>query len=117
MHNFLCNFLASHDEGRDLVEIIESRCGLHLKDLDRISDIYCDFKEKVKLKILSRDLNSRKDNLKNVLKLKVKGNWMERFGNGTEDGKEYLKYEIKNHELWQSLTGKYSLVKPPRMVI
>ncbi|CAB4041987.1 Hypothetical predicted protein, partial [Paramuricea clavata] len=41
---------------------------------------------------------------------------MERFGNGTEDGKEYLKYEIKNPELWQSLTGKYSLVEPPRML-
>ena len=99
-----------------MVEIIDDRRGLHLKDLDRISDIYCDFKE-AKGKTLSRDLKSRKDNLKNVLKLKITGNWIERFGNGTEDGKEYLKYEIKNQELWQSLTGRYPVLEPPRMVI
>ena len=100
-----------------MVEVTESRRVLHFKDLYKISVVYCDFNEQ-NGKALNRDPKSRKDNFKNILNMKTKINgYLQRFGKGTEDGKEFLKYEVKNQEWWNSLTRSYTVVKDPGMVI
>ncbi|CAB4032113.1 Hypothetical predicted protein, partial [Paramuricea clavata] len=103
-----------HKECENLVEVTESRRVLHFKDLDKISVVYCDFKEQ-NGKALNRDSRSRKDNFKNILNMKIRNGCLQKFGNGTEDGKEFLKYEVKNQEWWNSLTRSYTVVKGPGM--
>ena len=99
-----------------MVEVTESRRVLHFKDIDKISVVYCDFKEQ-NGKALNRDRRSRMDNFKNILNMKIRNGCLEKFGNGTEYGKEFVKCGVKNQEWWNSLTRSYTVVKDPGMVI
>ena len=35
--------------------------------------------------------------------------FVKNIGNGTGDGREYLKYEVLNDDLWRALSTKYSV--------
>ena len=114
---FVCGHLANHDDARHLVKLKEDRCILRFNDVDKISSIYSDFKE-ANGKILNRDLKNRRDNFKKIIKEQFeKGGLLKKVGKGTEYGKEYLKYEIKDSELWHSLTTKYSVQRKPDMQV
>ena len=98
--DFLCDYLAKREECRNLVKVKtkEGRQFLYFKDFDNISNLYCDFKEQSG-KPLKRDLRTRKDNLKNILRLKEKNSCLKKIGYGTiydKDDKEYVKYEVEN---------------------
>ncbi len=102
-----------------MVKLKEDRDGYFLRfnDVEKITSIYCDFKQ-ANGKGLKRDLSKRKDNFKKIIKEQFeKLGKLEKVGQGTERGKEYLKYEIKDSKLWQSLTTKYSVQRKPDMQV
>ncbi len=121
MHRFVCGHLAQHSEARDLVKLKEKdqRHFLRFTDVDKMSLIYCDFKEQNDGKNLKRDLKSRKDNMTKTLALSEKDGSLKKVFGGTdfEHSKEHLKYEVLDSELWRSLKKNYSLPKNPHMVI
>lgn len=117
-HEFVCDYLAKHAEARYLLKLKED--GLRLlrfNNIDKITWIYCDYKEKYHSRILSRDFKKRKDNFKNIIAPLEKEGSLKKVGNGTEFGKEYLKYEIKKNELWHLLTRNYSVQRKSNKVI
>ena len=42
---------------------------------------------------------------------------LKNVGSGKDYDKEFLKFEVKNSEMWHSLTKYYSVLRNPRMVI
>jgi hypothetical protein len=88
-------------------------------DIDKINSIYCDFKKEnsgiltgILNGIFNRNSKKRKDKFKNLLALLEKEKLLEIVGSGTEydkEMKEYLKYEVKNGQLWYSLTQNYKV--------
>jgi hypothetical protein len=118
--SFVPGYLAKRPEARELVKLKEDggRFFLRFNDLNKMSLIYCDFKQE-NGKILNRDERRRKDNLKNTLVLFEKEGSLKKIAAGTdfEHGKDYLKYEVTNDELWRSLIRKYSLQRDPCKVI
>ncbi len=99
-----------------MVKLKENGFVICFNDVDKITIIYCDFKEG-KGRKLSRDPKKRKDNFKNILSQLEKEGSLEKVGNGKEYGKEYLKYEIKNSAMWHSLTRNYSVQRKSRMQV
>ncbi len=117
--DFVCGDLANHAEVRHLVKLNEdcNGCFLRFNDVEKITSIYCDFKQ-ANGKGLTRDLSKRKDNFKKIIKKQYDElGKLEKVAHGTERGKEYLKYEIKDSKLWQSLTTKYSVQRKPDMQV
>lgn len=90
---------------------------MHLKDVDEITESYCNFKENQHGKKLARDPKKRRDNFKNTLHMYEKKGLIEKFSNGTEDKKQFLKYEVKDLDLWNSLQVSYSVQRNARLVI
>lgn len=113
--SFVCDRLANHVEARDLVKLNEDdgRFFLYFNDIDKMSLIYCDFKQQIGGKELKRDAKSRKDNLKNTLALSEKNGSLKKVASGTdhEHHTDYLKYEVMNSELWHSLTSNFRAVQ------
>jgi hypothetical protein len=77
-------------------------------NIDGISSLYCDFKEENGRR-LSRDLKDRKDNFKAIMRQQENAGFVKNIGNGTGDGREYLKYKVLNDDLWRALSTKYSV--------
>lgn len=50
-----------------------------------------------------------RDNFKNTLAQFVRSELLQKVGDGTEYGKKFLKYQVKERELWDKL-AKYYLV-------
>ena len=115
--SFVCGHLAKHVEARHLVKLKEYRSILRFNDIDKISSIYCDYIYKEKGKTLKRDLKSRRDNFLKIIGQLENDGLLKNVGSGKDYGKEYLKYEVKNSEMWHSLTKNYSVPRNPRMVI
>ncbi len=114
--DFVCGYLANHADVRQLVKLKENRYVLRFNDVGEITSIYCDFKEANGRK-LKRALEKRRDNFKNIMSQFEKAELLIKVGGGIEYGKEYLKYEIKNSELWHSLRRNYSVQRNPRVQV
>ncbi len=114
--HFVCGYLANHADVRQLVKLKEDRSVLRFNDVDKITCIYCDYKQ-ANGKTLKRDLKKRKDNFKNIMSQFERDGLLKRVGGGTDYDKEYLKYEIKDRKLWLSLTRNYSVPRKPRMQV
>jgi DNA-binding MarR family transcriptional regulator len=91
-------------------------CFLHLNDIDKISSIFCDFKEESGRK-LRRDIKLRKDRFRSYMKEFEKKELLEKVGDGTDYKKKFIKYEVKNMEIWDSLKMNYSIQRNTPMVI
>ena len=111
---FVNGHLANHADARSMVTLKEdqSRRYVRLMDLDKISSIYCDYKEENGTK-LKREPKKRKDNLKNVFAHFEKEGLLQKisFGKDCEHDKEHIKYEVKDKHLWNSLSRNYSVPK------
>ena len=111
---FVCDYLLKVANAGDYVELRENPAVLHLKDLDKISDIYCDYKDQKTTsgKKLNREKKNRLDNIKNTIKLYEKGQApsLKKVGNGVMYGKEFLACEIKDSALWCSLKRSFRLM-------
>ena len=88
---------------------------VHFQDIDKISLFYCAFKEEDG-KTLSREPKHRRDNFLAITKQQEKQGLLKTVGHGTEDGKEYFKFEVLNIALWQSLESKFSVQKHSQTV-
>ena len=116
-NGFVNDYLANHSEAQQMIKLEEgSQHFLLFNDIERVTEIYCDHKGKTD-QDPGRILKKRKDNFKNTVALSEKKGLLEKVGFGTEFGKEYLKYEIKNDKLWDSLKQKYSVSRNFHMVI
>ena len=115
--SFVCGYLANHVEARHLLKLKEDRSILRFNDIDKISSIYCDYILYEKGRTLKRDLKSRRDNFLKIMVQFENDGLLKNIGSGRDYGKEYLKFEVKNSELWHSLTKEYSVWRNPRMVI
>ncbi len=111
---FVCDYLLKVANAGDYVELRENPPVLHLKDLDKISNIYCDYKDQKpnSVRKLNREKKKRLDNIKNTIKLYEKGQppSLTRVGSGVMYGKEFLMCEIKDEALWLSLKQSFSLM-------
>jgi hypothetical protein len=97
---------------------------LRFNDIDKINSIYCDFKNEngriltgILNVLFNRKSKKRKDKFKNLMALFEKEGLLEMVGSGTEYDKEYLKYVVKDGELWYSLTSNYAVQRSLRKVI
>lgn len=115
-HSFVCGYLAKHVEARHLVKLKEDRSILRFNDIHKISSIYCDYVYEEKGKTLKRDLKSRRDNFLKIMVQLENDGLLKNVGSGKDYDKEYLKYEVKNSEMWHSLTKNYSVQRNTRMV-
>ena len=108
--------LSKHQDARYLVKLEEdSRRFLSYVDIPRITSIYCDYKENNgNGRQLNRNMKQRKDNFKNTMALSEKNGLLHKVGWGTEFGKEYLKYEIYDKGLWNSLQKNRQNYSSPR---
>lgn len=109
---FICDYLAKHPDGRHLIELTENPPVLRFNDIDRASDIYCDYKEKIGTK-LNRDSKRKKDNFKNILKL----SFLKNVGSGITYGKTFLMYEVEDRAVWNLLKSNYSSQRTSHTVI
>ena len=121
---FICDYLAKHAEA-DLVTVKlkakerrSARRLFCLNDIDRISELYCNFKEK-NGKTLKKDPKKRKDNLKNILAINEKEGRLTKCTSGThyDNKREYLKYEVNDDRFWNFLERNYTVQRTPRMVL
>lgn len=118
--SFVCDHLAKHVEARNLVKLKEDKgCFLYFNDIDRMSLIYCDFKEQVESKNLNGNAKSGKDGLKNTLALSEKDGSMMKVASGKDHKRhtEYLKYEIMNSELRHSLRKNFHAIQKNRRMV
>ena len=119
-NDFLCGYLSKLPEAQQLVKLKE-RCGrrlLRLNDMENITNIYCHFNEqKDEVRRFSRNWKSAKSNFIHTMAQFEKDGSLAKVGFGMEFGKEYLKYEINDDELWRSLARNYSVSRQPHMVI
>jgi hypothetical protein len=111
--NFILGFLLrlGTQEQRLLIQLKVDRWErrvLLFPTIDGISRRYCDFKEE-NGRPLIRDLKNRKDNFKAIMRQQENAGFVKNIGNGTGDGREYLKYEVLNDDLWRALSTKYSV--------
>jgi hypothetical protein len=101
-----------------LVKLKENsqRTVLRFNDIDRISLIYCDSIEENGT-MSRRKLKKRNTKFKNlVAPLEGKG-LLQLVGEGEDYGKKYLKYQVKDSKLWDSLAKNYTVQRSPRTVI
>lgn len=115
-------FLRDLNSRPDAEQLIKFKSGhiMYLKDVDKISEIYvCDFKEKQHGKTLAKDPKRRKDNFKNSLHMYEKKGSIKKLEQGTKfkEGKQFLKYEVKDPDLWNLLQVSYSVQRNARFVI
>ena len=110
----MCDYLSKDlQTSRDLVKvkIKDGQFNVRFNDVDKISLLYCKFKD------LDDDEKKRKDNLKQIFKLLVKSELLEEIGRGTEYGKEYLKYKVLDRDLSHELSTKHSVQNKHNMVM
>ena len=86
---------------------------MYLKDIDKITEIYYAGHGGR----IAMHRKKRNDNFKNKLRMNQKKGLIEKFAYGTEDKKQFLKYEVKDANLWNSLQVRYSVKRNPRLVI
>ena len=125
--SFVCGHLAKHAEAQHLVTLIEDqdRFVLRFNDIDKISSIYCDFKQendrtlrRLFKKMWQRKSKKRKDKITKLLAQFKKEGLLEIVDGGASwYDKNYLEYEVKNRELWHSLTRNYSVQRNAGEVI
>ena len=123
---FICDYLAKHAEA-DLVTLElrkdkEERIHrlLCLNDIDKITELYCNFKAEKNGRSLMRNPLRRNDNFKKILDLNVKQGRLAKFGYGAHliDGKkEYLEYDVHDENSWDCLLRNYKDQRTVRMVL
>ena len=82
---------------------------LRFNDIDRISLIYCDLLEEQNGTISRKKLKKRKNLFKKLVAPLEKKGLLHPVGRGMEYCKEYLKYEVKDSKLWESLAKNYTV--------
>ena len=114
---FVCGLLAQRYP--DLVKLIKENEYLVLKfnDIDKIGSSYCDFKESTTGKELRRKPERTKDRFRRFMKDVENQGLLEKVGDGKEYGKSFLKYAVKNTDLWNLLKRNYSVEENATMVI
>ena len=118
--DFICGYLLLYGDARKLIALREigARRFLCFLDLDKISSVYCDYKENSG-KSLGRDLKMKKDNFKTILKYFEKEGSLKKFSlTNVFDGREQIEYQVNNEHLWDSLRKHYAVKRSRhRMVI
>ncbi len=111
---FLCDHLLKLPDAGNYVELKENPPLLRLNNLDKISDIYCDYQDQKtgSGKKLNREKKERPDNLNDIIEPyeKTQPPSLKKVGNGVMYGKEFLACEIKDNALWCSLKGSFRLM-------
>ena len=107
---FVCDYIAKRDDASRFVTLRKENksCYLQFTNIDDLSQFFFEFKKSKGIRAPRDDAKRVKDSFKSHMRGLAKVGLAE-VGRGTDFGRSFLQYEIKNEQLLESLRSSYAV--------